>query len=132
MATFLGKDGAVYLGVEANQVAEVRDFSLETSSEVVNTTVMGDTWMTNSATQKSWSASISCYYDSGDTNGQLDLDEGDDIRVNLYPEGKTTGKKYYYGNVIVTGITRSQSFDGLVEISFTGTGNGELAEGAAG
>lgn len=131
MATFLGKDGAVYLGNEADQVVEVRDFSLETSSEVVNTTVMGDDWMTNAATQKSWSASISCYYDSGDTAGQLALDEGDDVRVNLYPEGKTTGKKYYYGNVIVTGITRSQSFDGLVEISFTGTGNGTLSEGSA-
>jgi hypothetical protein len=131
MATFLGKDGAVYLGAEAEEVAEVRDFSLETSSEVVNTTKMGDTWMTNKATQKSWSATITCYYDSTDTNGQLDIDEGDDIRVNLYPEGKTSTKKYYYGNVIVTGITRSASFDGLVEITFTGTGNGELYEAAS-
>lgn len=131
MATFLGKEGAVYLGNEADQVIEVRDFSLESSSEVVNTTVMGDTFMTNSATQKSWSASVNCYYDSGDTSGQLAMDEGAEVRVNLYPEGQTTGKKYYYGNVIITSISRSQSFDGLVEISFTGTGTGALTEDAA-
>ena len=52
MATSIGKDGAVYVDSQSNAVAEVRDWSLETTSEVVNDTVMGDTWMTNKATQK--------------------------------------------------------------------------------
>ena len=131
MATFLGKEGAVYLGNEADKVLEVRDFSLESSSETVNTTVMGDTFMTHSATQKSWSASVNCYYDSGNTSGQLAMDEGAEVRVNLYPEGQTTGKTYYYGNVIITSVSRSASFDGLVEISFSGQGTGALTEGTA-
>ena len=126
MSTFIGKDGAVYVGT--NAVAEVRDFSLESSSEIVNDTVMGDDFMTNKATQKSWSATVNCYYDSSDTTGQLALDEGATVTLNLYPEGNTSGKTYYTGSVIVTSISRSQSFDGLVEVTFNGTGPGALAE----
>lgn len=131
MATFLGKSGAVYLGTDAaDEVLEVRDFSIESSSEVVNDTVMGDDWMSNKATQKSWSATVNCYYDSGDTDGQLALDEGSEVTLNLYPEGKTSQKAYYYGSVIVTSVSRSQSFDGLVEVTFNGTGNGTLSSGS--
>ena len=126
MSTFIGKDGAVYVGT--NAVAEVRDFSLESSSEIVNDTVMGDDFMTNKATQKSWSATVNCYYDSSDTTGQLALDEGATVTLNLYPEGNTSGKTYYTGSVIVTSISRSQSFDGLVEVTFNGTGTGALTE----
>lgn len=131
MSTFLGKEGAVYIG--SNAVAEVRDFSVETSAETVDATVMGSTgdFMVKKATQKSWTASINCYYDSSDTNGQLALDEGSEVALKLYPEGNTTGKKYYYGQLIITSISRSASFDGLVEISFSGDGTGALTEDAA-
>jgi predicted secreted protein len=128
MSTFLGKEGAVYIG--SNAVAEVRDFSVETTAETVDATVMGSTgdWMVKKATQKSWTASVNCYYDSSDTNGQLAMDEGSEVALKLYPEGNTSGKKYYYGQVVITSISRSSSFDGLVEISFSGDGNGPLTE----
>ena len=131
MSTFLGKEGAVYVG--SNAVAEVRDFSVETTAEIVDATVMGSTgdFMVKKSTQKSWSASVNCYYDSGDTTGQLALDEGSEVALKLYPEGNTTGKKYYYGQAIVTSISRSASFDGLVEISFSAEGTGALTEDAA-
>lgn len=128
MSTFLGKEGAVYIG--SNAVAEVRDFSVETTGEVVDTTVMGvaGDWMTKKATLKSWTASVNCYYDSGDTNGQLAMDENTEVALKLYPEGNTAGLTYYYGQAIITSISRSQSFDGLVEISFSADGTGALAE----
>lgn len=131
MSTFLGKEGAVYIGT--NAVAEVRDFSVETTAETVDATVMGSTgdFMVKKATQKSWTASVNCYYDSSDTNGQLAMDEGSEVALKLYPEGNTTGKKYYYGQLIITSISRSASFDGLVEISFSGDGTGALTEDAA-
>ena len=50
MATYTGQDGAVYVGTDA--VGEVRDFSVEQTSEVVADTVMGDSWVTNKATLK--------------------------------------------------------------------------------
>ncbi len=130
MSTFLGKEGAVYIG--SNAVAEVRDFSVETTAETVDATVMGSTgdFMVKKATQKSWTASVNCYYDSSDTNGQLAMDEGSEVALKLYPEGNTSGKKYYYGQLIITSISRSASFDGLVEISFSGDGTGALTEDA--
>lgn len=129
MSTFLGKEGAVYIG--SNAVAEVRDFSVETTAEVVDATAMGATgdWMTKKATLKSWTASVNCYYDSSDTNGQLAMDEGSEVDLKLYPEGNTSTKTYYYGTLIITSISRSASFDGLVEISFSGDGTGTLTEG---
>lgn len=127
MAKVIGKDGAVYIG--ANTVAEVRDFSLDTSSEIVNDTVMGDTWMTNKATQKSWTASVNCYFDAADATGQGVLIEGAEVSLLLYPEGNTSTKIEYSGSLIVTSVSRSQSFDGMVEVSFSGTGNGALTTG---
>lgn len=128
MATSIGKDGAVYVDSQTSAVAEVRDWSLETTSEVVNDTVMGDTWMTNKATQKSWTASVNCYWSDGDTTGQDLLVEGAAVTLKLYPEGNTSGNTYWYGDVIITSVSKSLSFDGLVEISFSATGNGALTE----
>jgi hypothetical protein len=126
MATHVGKDGAVYVG--ANAVAEIRDWSLEQTSEVVNDTVMGDTWMTNKATQKSWTSSFNAFWDETDTNGQGALIVGSEVTLNLYPEGNTSGDTYWTGSAIITSVSNSASFDGLVEASFSATGNGELTE----
>lgn len=128
MATQTGKDGAVYIG--ANAVAEIRDFSLETTSEVVADTVMGDDWVTNKPTLKSWTASVNAYWDDTNTTGQGALVEGAEITLNMYPEGNTSGDTYYYGAAIVTSVSRSQSFDGMIEASFSVTGNGPLTQGA--
>jgi hypothetical protein len=127
MAKVIGRDGAVYIGT--NAIAEVRDFSLETSSELVGDSVMGDVWMTNKATMKSWTASINCYFDAADTTGQALLIEGSEVSLLLYPAGNTSTKTQYSGSLIVTGVSRSQSFDGMVEVSFSGTGNGALTTG---
>jgi hypothetical protein len=126
MATHVGKDGAVYVG--ANAVAEIRDWSLEQTSEVVNDTVMGDTWMTNKATQKSWTSSFNAFWDETDTNGQGALTVGSEVTLNLYPEGNTSGDTYWTGSAIITSVSNSASFDGLVEASFSATGNGALTE----
>jgi len=126
MATSTGKDGAVYVG--ANAVAEIRDWSLETTSEVVNDTVMGDTWMTNKATQKSWTSSFNAFWDDSNTTGQGALAEGSEVTLNLYPEGNTSGNTYWTGTAIITSVSKSASFDGLIEASFSATGNGALTE----
>lgn len=125
MATRVGKDGAVKIGATA--VAEIRDWSLEQTSEVVNDTVMGDDWMTNKATQKSWTASFNAYWDDSDTNGQLALDVGTEVTLNLYSED-TSGAIYWSGSAIINSVSNSASFDGLVEASFSATGNGALTE----
>jgi len=126
MSTNIGKDGAVYIG--SNAVAEIRDWSLEITSEVVNDTVMGDTWMTNKSTQKSWTASFNAYWDPTDSNGQETLVEGAEVTLNMYPTGNSSLNYYWAGSAIVNSVSKSGSFDGLIEASFSVTGNGPLAQ----
>lgn len=120
MATFSGKDGAVYSGNTA--VAEVRDWSIEETANRVDDTTMGADWMTGKVTQKSWTGSVNIYYSSA----QAGLGLGDEITLNLYPEGKTTGLKYYSGKAHITSKSASASFDGMIEASISVDGNGEL------
>jgi len=44
----------------------------------------------------------------------------------LYPEGDTTGDTYYTGTALVTGVSRSASFDGMVEATISVQGTGAL------
>ncbi len=127
MATYTGKNGAVYVG--ANAVAEIKDWSLETTSETVTDTVMGDSWVTHKPTLKSWTSSFNAIWDDADTNGQLTLVEGAEVTINLYPTGNNSGDVEWTGAVIVTSVSKTASFDGLVEASFSVTGNGPLTTG---
>jgi hypothetical protein len=127
MATYTGKNGAVYVGV--NAVAEIKDWSLETTSETVTDTVMGDSWVSHKPTLKSWTASFNAIWDDADTTGQLALTEGAEVTINLYPTGNNTGDVEWSGAVIVTSVSKTASFDGLVEASFSVTGNGALTTG---
>jgi|TARA_A200000159_G_scaffold157887_1_gene174564 hypothetical protein len=127
MATYTGKNGAVYVG--ANAVAEIKDWSLETTSETVTDTVMGDSWVTHKPTLKSWTSSFNAIWDDADTNGQLALVEGAEVTINLYPTGNNSGDVEWTGAVIVTSVSKTASFDGLVEASFSVTGNGPLTTG---
>ena len=129
MATYTGKNGAVYSGTTA--IAEIKDWSLETTSEMVADTVMGDSWVTNKPTLKSWTSSFNAIWDSADTTGQSALVEGAEITINVYPTGNTTGEVEWSGACIITSVSKSASFDGLVEASFSVTGNGALAAGTA-
>jgi hypothetical protein len=127
MATYTGKNGAVYVGV--NAVAEIKDWSLETTSETATDTVMGDSWVTHKPTLKSWTSSFNAIWDDADTNGQLLLVEGAEVTINLYPTGNNSGDVEWSGAVIVTSVSKTASFDGLVEASFSVTGNGALTTG---
>jgi len=127
MATNIGKDGAVYSG--SNAVAEIRDWSLETTSEVADDTVMGDSWMTHTATQKSWTASFTAFWDPTDTTGQQTLTEGSSISLKLYPTGNNSGDYEWAGTATITSVSKSASFDGFVEASFSAQGSGALVEG---
>lgn len=120
----LGNSGAVY--VDGTAVAEVRDWSVEQTSEVVTSASMGDTWMTNQATQKSWTASFNAYWDA-DESQAASLQVGAEIALKLYPEGQTATKVEYSGTAIINSVSASSSFDGLIEASFSVTGTGALA-----
>jgi len=126
MATHAGSEGKVFVG--SSQVAEVKSWSLEITSDTVDASIIGTEWRKNQATIKSWSGSLDGFWDETDTTGQGELTAGATVTLNLYPEGDDTGATYWSGDAIVTSISYSASFDGLVEVTFSSTGNGALRE----
>lgn len=124
MASHIGRDGIVKVG--ANTVAEVKSFSIEESADTVETTKMTDTARSHAITLTSFSGSLDCFWDETDTTGQGALTIGASVTLALYPEGDTTGDTYYSGTALVTGVSRSASFDGMVEASISVQGTGAL------
>ena len=126
MANHKGSEGAVYVG--ANQVAEVKSWSFDESADTLEDTVMGDSAKTRKSTLTDASGSMDCFWDETDTTGQEALTAGSEVTLNLYPEGNTSGDVYYTGSVIVTGIGRSASYDGMVEASYSWEANGGMSK----
>ena len=122
MATHTGSSGTVKVG--ANAIAELRSWSLDQSQDTVETTKLGDTVKTYSATQSSSSGTMDCFWDETDTNGQVACTIGATVTLNLYPEGATSGDTYYTGSAIITSVGVAQTHDGIVErsIGFQVTG----------
>lgn len=124
MATHTGSEGTVKVG--ANAIAEIRSFSIEEAAETLETTTMGDTARTYSPSLTTFTGSVDVFWDETDTTGQGALTIGALVTLNLYPEGDTSGDTYLTGTAIVTGRSISSSFDGLVEMSISVQGTGDL------
>lgn len=133
MATHAGHTGsvkAVTTGGSAAAVAEVKDWSIETTANLADDTVLGDAWTSQKVTTKSWSATVNCIWDDSDA-AQEDLREGEIVDLELYPYGVTTGNELWSGTGIVGSVSKSAAADGLVEASFNVTGTGALTYGTA-
>lgn len=132
MATHIGREGIIRVGTTgngstaANAIAELRSFSIEETGETVEETVMTDTTRRHKPTLTSFSGSADVYWDETDTDGQVALAVGTACSLKFMPEGSAGTYTVYHGDVIVTGVSRSASFDGMVESSITFTGTGPL------
>jgi hypothetical protein len=125
MATHKGSEGVIKVGTDS--VLEIRSYSIEESADTLEDTSMGDSARTYKPSLTSFSGSLDVFWDEGDT-GQSALSIGSEVTLNVYPEGDTAGDTYYSGSAIVTGVSRTGSFDGLVEASISVQGNGALTE----
>jgi hypothetical protein len=126
MAVHKGSEGTVKVGV--NGILEIRSYSIEESADTLETSTMGDTARSYVPSLTTFTASVDVYWDEKDTNGQGALSIGAEVTLNVYPEGDASTDTYYTGSAIVTGVTRTASFDGLVEASITLQGTGALTE----
>lgn len=131
MATLTGNNGAVT--INGNNVAAVRNFSIELTADTIETSVMGTDVRTYVQGMSSFSGSADVYFDASDFdtyettfNPTTGLVGASGVGVKLYIEQNysSTSDYAFTGNVIVTGYTVNSSFDGMVEasISFQGTG----------
>lgn len=126
MATFTGSAGVILVG--SNQVAEVRNYSIEESADTIEDTSMSDTSRTFKVGLKSFSGSADVFFDDTDTTGQGALTVGSSVTISFQMEGNTTGDHKLTGTALVTSRSISASFDGMVEASISFTGTGALSE----
>jgi len=133
MATTTGSSGIVKLAVAQGTVAvvgEVRSYTIETSADTIEDSIMGDTARTYKAGLEASTVSLECYWDDTDAQ-QLVLDSRASIDFEIYPTGTGTGEKYYTGNGIVTSKSITAAFDGMVEGTFAIQVNGAVTEATA-
>jgi hypothetical protein len=129
MATHVGKEGSVANG--ANTVAEVNGWELTESAELVEDSELSDEWRTfKSGTDvyKEWSATVTCWWDETDTNGQIAMSLGASVTLNLYGEGKVAGDTYYTGTAIVEERGTAVAKGAIIERTMTLRGSGALSE----
>ena len=126
MATFSGSAGVVKAG--GNAIGEIRSFSVEQSGDVIEDTKMGDSARTFKPSLTQFTASVEALFDDTDTTQEA-LTIGSELAFLFQPEGSGSGAYQLSGTGIVTGISQSQSFDGLVERSFSVQGTGALTIG---
>ena len=127
MATFSGSAGVVKAG--GNAIGEIRSFTVDQTGDTVEDTAMGDASRSFKATLNTFTASIDALFDDTDTTGQGAMTIGTSLAFLFQPEGSGSGAFQLSGTGIVTGISQTQSFDGLVERSFTVQGTGALTIG---
>ena len=123
MAVHKGSEGTVHVGTDA--VAEIRSFTVDETADVIESTTLGNTSKTFEASTTSFSGSIDVFWDETDT-AQIALSVGSSVTIKFYPEGASTGDKYYSGTAIVTGVSITANNDSLVEASISIQGSGAL------
>ncbi len=123
MATHTGSEGLVK--ISSTTIGELRSYTLENTADTIEDTQMGDASRTFKVGLKGFSGSASLFFDEADA-GQLLIVVGTEIAIKVFPEGASSGDKFYEGNAVVTAYNISASFDGMVEAEMTFTGTGAL------
>lgn len=130
MATLTGNNGVVKIDNAAGSptaVAAVRNFSVDITSDTIETTTMGLDQRTYVKGLSSWSGSADIYFDGTNyaaipgLNPSGVLVGAAPITVEFYLDG-TTNK--FAGEAIITGFTVNSSMDGMVEASISIQGSG--------
>ena len=108
MAQIVGKNGVIKSGTTT--VGEIRSFSIDETCDTAETTAMGDSARTFSATLTSFSGSIDTYLDFADSE-QDTLTVGSSLTANFFPDIDTSGNVKLTGTIIVTGVSKSEAMD---------------------
>ena len=134
MAILTGNNGRVLIDNASGtltQVLAVRTFSVEMTSDTIETTTMGVDVRTYLKGLSTWSGTADVYFDDANHTGGasviaalnptgLNVGAGT-VSIELYLDGTSDR---FSGEVIVTGFTVNSSMDGMAEasISFQGSG----------
>lgn len=125
MAAHRGCDGIVKVGATPTTVAEVREWELNITGEVIDTSVMGSCSPRKLVGSTDWNGSLTCFWDPAD---QASLVVGSSIEIELYPIGDDTGNTYYTGTAIITEENPSGGYEGAVQTTITFEGSSTLSK----
>jgi len=136
MAAITGNNGVVKIDNAAGTptaVANVRNYSVEITSDTIETSTMGTDVRTYLKGLSSWSGSADIYFDTANYTG------GANVIAALNPTGLAVGASpitvelyldntsdKFAGEAVVTGFTVNSSMDGLVEASISFQGSGSI------
>lgn len=133
MAVLSGENGTVKYGTDSGgastAVANVRSWTVDHTKDVIETSKMGDSSRNYISGLHSFTGSMEVIYDSTETGATV-FDTANDsaLHVEFFPA--TTGGQKYEGDVIVTSVSRTASFDDLVTATVSFQGTGPLIEAA--
>lgn len=132
MTAYAGNAGVITLDDDAGSaqtIAEVRSYSIETTADTIEKTVMGQSTRQYVKGIATFSGTADVYWDpthfttvdANPTVGSVGA-TNKVVTLTVYPTGSGTA---WSGEVVVTGYTVNGSFDGMIEasISFQGTGS---------
>lgn len=139
MATLTGNNGTI--SVAGQVVAAVRNFSVETTADTIETSVMGTDVRTYVKGMSSYTGSADIYFDPEefDTyestfNPTVGSVGGAAVNVKFYIDyaSGSGNDTVFTGSAVVTGYTVNATMDGMVEasISFQGSGATTFSTGS--
>lgn len=123
MANYRGCEGIVKVGTDI--VAEVKDWSLSETTEVIDVSTLGSCAKKKRSGMTDATGNLTANWDDTDTTGQGVLINGATVTLNLYPAGDTTGREFASFDALITAINNSGGVDSVVEksIDFEVTGD---------
>jgi predicted secreted protein len=129
--TTTGESGTIkfYVTSAVALVGSIRNFTVEQTTQTIESTVMESGWRNYQAGLKDWTGTADFYLNDADaTQDALIAAIGAaPAAIEFYPSGTALGIKLS-GNVIVTGVSITSSFDGMVEMSCEFQGSGALTK----
>tara|TARA_A100001015_G_scaffold318614_1_gene439012 strand:+ start:82 stop:471 length:390 start_codon:yes stop_codon:yes gene_type:complete len=129
MAVHKGSEGIVKIG--ANTVAEVVGFSVDETSDTIESTALSNSARSYVADLVGFSGTIDCHWDETDSTGQGAMTVGSSVTLNLYPEGSASSATYYTGTAIITSISKANAIGSIVSASFSFQGTNALTSATA-
>ena len=132
MATLTGNDGVVTFANIA--VGSVRSFSVESTADTIETTIMGTDARTYVTGLSSFSGSADIYFDPVEFNGNAHFQIGSSsatvgaapIAGKFYVSNGATDTVVWANALVITGYTVNSSMDGMVEASIAFQGSGAM------
>jgi hypothetical protein len=133
MATMTGNDGSIVVG--STTLAAVRNFSIDITSDTIETSVMGQGTRSYVKGLSTYSGTADIYFDAAEFDGAESTFNPTAGAVGAAPiSGKfyldqdaTNDVVFYANSMIVTGYTVNSSMDGMVEASVSFQGSGATA-----